>query len=81
MFRKLIIAAGLGFSILASVPSPAVAANTPAVAPLHATYEVWYRTDHHHGWRLYGTYHSHHAADHAADHLQHQGYEIRIDTY
>ena len=81
MFRKLIVAAGLGFVVCTAVPPPVGAADPPAAAPLHATYELWYRTDHHHAWRLYGSYHSHRAADHAADHLRGQGYEVRIDTH
>lgn len=81
MFRKLVVAAGLGFGICTSAPSPVGASDAPPVAPLHATYEVWYRTDHHHAWRLSGSYHSHRAADHAADQLRHRGYEVRIDAH
>jgi hypothetical protein len=44
-------------------------------------YEVFYRHDHHHPWRLHGTYHSHHDAHHAADHLRSHGYEVHIDHH
>lgn len=82
MFRKLIVVAALGLGALGAVSTPVAADDKPTGSvSLHSTYEVWYRVDHHHRWRLYGTYHSHHAAHHAAHHLQHHGYEVRIDQH
>lgn len=78
MFRKLLVVAALGFGVLAVVPTPADAGDRiTGSASLHSTYEVWYRVDHHPPWRLYGTYHSHHAADH----LRHHGNQVRIDQH
>ena len=42
-------------------------------------YRVLYRTDHHHGWRVSGTYRTADAARHAADDLHHRGYETRVE--
>ena len=80
MFRTLIVAAGITVGGLAAVP-PSQAADGPPAQPLHFTYEVWYRTNHHDGWRRHGTYHTDHAARHASDHLRHHGYQVRIDTH
>ena len=80
MFRKLIFAGSLGLALLASDPAATEAADSTRAVSLHSRFEVWVRADHHHPWRLYGTYHSHHAADDASHHLRHHGYETHIDT-
>jgi len=71
---------------LLSVPASAETRYPSGQQPVgaqahHPTWEVFYRSDPHHGWRLYGTYHSHHQADHAADHLRHHGYQVRIEHH
>ena len=81
MFHKLIVAAGLGFGVLSALPTSAAASDARGAESLHSTYEVLIRSDHHHPWRLYGVFHSHHAAHDAAHDLQHDGYEVRIDVH
>lgn len=85
MFRALSLALlmTLGLS-LGEVVVATARANDAAITPStqahpHSYYTVLYRHDHHHRWRVYGEYRSHHEAHHAADHLRSHGYEVRID--
>lgn len=81
MLRKLLSAAFVALALIAPATfAPRVQADTPGHQVFHAHYQVMYRPDHHHPWRIYGTYHSRHQADHAADHLRHHGYEVHIDV-
>ncbi len=82
MLRKLILSGVLGLGLL--VPTAALpqarAEDMPRGHSHHAHYDVMYRPDHHHPWRLYGTYDNGHEADHVAHHLRHEGYEVHIDV-
>lgn len=85
MFRKLFLAfLALGLSFAGTLPATADARG-PIIEPTtqvhpHSYYTVLYRHDHHHAWRVYGEYRSHHEAHHAADHLRSHAYEVRIDN-
>ena len=80
MFRKLTLAAltTLGLALPLGLAAP-VQANEPyGYHHHHHSYEVMYRR--HHGWHCYGTYRSRYDADHAAHHLRHEGYDVRIEV-
>lgn len=84
MLRKLSLAfLALALTFAGTLPTNAdaqglIAPRTTQHHP-HSSYTVLYRHDHHHAWRVYGQYSSHHDADHAANHLRGQGYEVRVD--
>ena len=84
MIRNLFLALlALGLSLAGTLPVIAETRtpsneSTPQVHP-HSNYTVFYRHDHHHPWRVYGEYRSHHDAHHAADHLRRQGHDVRIE--
>lgn len=81
MLRKLILSGVLVLTLIVpAVSLPQVRGDdTGPRHSHHAHYDVMYRRDHHHRWRLYGTYESRHAAEHVAHDLRHQGFEVHID--
>ncbi|MBI2806254.1 MAG: hypothetical protein HYX68_14845 [Planctomycetes bacterium] len=71
----------LGLSFAGNFPTGVDAHEPTATPSAHADptyYTVLYRHDNHQPWRSYGQYGSHHEADRAADHLRHQGHEVRV---
>lgn len=81
MLRKLFLLGVMALSLASPVAilSQARADDMALRHAHHAHYDVMYRRDHHHSWRVYGSYETRHDADHAAHHLSHHGYEVHID--
>ncbi len=79
MLRKALLA---GFTILGlALPfgMTSTAQAYPVVVCNRPVYEVMYYGHHHH-WYCYGRYFSHWDAEHAAHHLRHEGFAVRIEV-
>jgi hypothetical protein len=87
MFRKLLLTA-----LLAAAAGVTMTASTTQAAPPstsgskendprlnYVRFEVFYFTHRH--WERYGTYPILAEAERAAEHLRHEGYEVRIDRF
>ncbi|QEL20126.1 hypothetical protein [Limnoglobus roseus] len=80
MFRKLLLSALTVLAVTAGVN-----AAPPAIVPVaygspaygHGRYQVFVR--HHGHWHLYGTYRDRDDAYRAAHHLEHRGYDARVE--
>ncbi|HEX4589066.1 MAG TPA: hypothetical protein VH120_03995 [Gemmataceae bacterium] len=74
--------AAIGLAVPAATAGPAVVVYPayPVVAPVCRHYTVMYRTCGREPWRSYRVYESRHGADHAAQHLQHRGFEVIVSV-
>ena len=77
MIRKLILSAGIATATLCGVIATPASASAEPIAFAHHRYTVEVRCGHH--WEVRGTYHSLRDAEHAAQHLRHHGYAVRVE--
>jgi hypothetical protein len=66
-------------TVVYAYPPPVVYAYPPPVVYYGPAYTVMYYGAHHH-WHCYGTYASRWDAEHAARHLRHDGFAVRIEV-